>query len=141
MAESLQIDANKKQGIQNRSRARQIIDYTDLRRGNIMPSDVDGYLEKDGAFIFIEMKYGNAEMSTGQKLGYMHLVDELEKAGDKAVLFLCRHDVRDTEKDVHSAKSIVTDIYMGGRWRKAKGGTLESYYDRFLAWALPFPEI
>ena len=70
MAESLQIDANKKQGIQNRSRARQIIDFSGIKYGNITPTDIDGGFEKQNeVFVFFEMKYGDAEMPTGAYRG------------------------------------------------------------------------
>lgn len=142
MAESLQIDANKKQGIQNRSRARQIIDFSGIKYGNITPTDIDGGFEKQNeVFVFFEMKYGDAEMPTGQKLFLTRLVDICDTAGKKAVLFLCHHNVWNTEKDVIAAESTVTDIYFRGRWSKAKGETLKVMTDRFMAWALPFPEI
>ena len=80
-------------------------------------------------------------MPTGQKLFLTRLVDICDTAGKKAVLFLCHHNVWNTEKDVIAAESTVTDIYFRGRWCKAKGETLKAMTDRFMAWALPFPEI
>jgi hypothetical protein len=51
--------------IQNVGRKQQINDFSELRFGNITPTDMDGCIEcKDKAYIFIEIKYMNKEESS-----------------------------------------------------------------------------
>lgn len=124
--------------IQNRARARQIIDFSGLRYGNITPTDIDGFFERaNEAFVFYEMKYGNAKMPRGQRVALERLVDIVRAANKKAVLFLCRHDVEDTSKDVDASKAIVVGVYFNGEWHDGKGKTLKEYSDAFMRWAVP----
>ena len=135
------IYTNENRGIiQNRERARQIIDFSGIRYGNITPTDMDGRFEKQNeAFVFFEMKYGDAEMPRGQKIAFERLVDNLTNAGKKAVLFLCRHYVEDANKDVNALETTVDSIYWNGEWHRSKGETLKNLCDRFMEWAIPFP--
>lgn len=125
--------------IQNRERARQIIDFSGIRYGNITPTDIDGFFEKaDEAFVFYELKYGEAEMPRGQQIALMRLVDNLRNAGKKAVLFLCRHDVEDPHDDISAADVTVVALYFNGTWSECNGETLKQMTDRFMKWAVPF---
>lgn len=124
--------------IQNRERARQIIDFSGIRYGNITPTDIDGFFERaNEAFVFYEMKYGAAEMPTGQKVALERLVDTLGTANKKAVLFLCRHDVENANTDVNAGKTIVDRVYFNGEWHSVKGKTLKECSDSFMKWAVP----
>lgn len=101
--------------IQNRERARQINDFRNLRmKRNITPTDIDGYFEYDDkAFIFYELKHGEARPSHGQSLAFTRIVDAINETGKDAVLFLCSHDVDDPEQDVDAAESKVVGCYLG----------------------------
>ncbi len=125
--------------IQNRERAKQLIDYSEMRQGNITPSDVDGFIEKgDKIFVFYEYKLPEAEMPEGQKLGLMRIVNGLTTAGKSAVLFLCRHEQYDPNKDIAGDRAIVERIYMNNRWYKGNGCTAKELTDRYIKWAENF---
>lgn len=57
-------------------------------------------------------------MPTGQKVALERLVDATRAANKKAVLFLCRHEIEDTEKDVDAAKAIVKSFISMGNGTK-----------------------
>lgn len=124
--------------IQNRERARQIIAYDNLRfKRRITPTDIDGYFEYDDkAFVFYELKYGNAHPPQGQLLALKRLVKAITESGRKAVLFICNHQVGDTDKDIDAASSIVTSVYMGGDTYKGDGRTAKRMTIDFLKYAL-----
>ena len=76
--------------IQNRERARQIIDFSGLRYGNITPTDIDGCIEyQDKGVAFIEIKHRDSPMPKGQELALTRLVDNNSTAGKRAVLYVC----------------------------------------------------
>lgn len=128
--------------IQNRERAKQLIDYCEMRQGNITPSNIDGFFEKgDKIFVFYEYKLLGAEMPKGQRLGLMRIVDGLTTAGKSAVLFLCSHQQYDPNKDIAGDKALVEKIYMNNRWYKGNGCTVKEMTDRFIKWAEGFNPI
>ena len=99
-------------------RARQLIDYSELECGGLMPTDIDGFFEyHDKAFVMFEYKYKDAKMSKGQQIALERAVDAFQKAGKCGVLLLCRHDVTDTSQVVNAARATVTDLYYKGKWR------------------------
>lgn len=124
--------------IQNRERARQIIDFSGIRYGNITPTDIDGFFERaNEAFVFYELKFKDNEMPYGQKVALQRLVDATRTANKKAVLFLCSHNQEDPQKDVNASNAVVTKIYFNGEWRNGDGRTLKQYSDSFMKWAVP----
>jgi len=131
--------SNENRGIiQNRERARQIIDFSGIRYGNITPTDIDGFFERaNEAFVFYELKFREAEMPKGQEVALKRLVDATTKANKKAVLFLCRHEVEDATKDVNAATAIVEKVYFNGEWYNGNGRTLKELSDSFMRWAVP----
>ena len=131
--------SNENRGkIQNRERARQIIDFSGIRYGNITPTDIDGFFERaDEAFVFYELKFHDAEMPTGQEVALKRLVDATRAAHKKSVLFMCRHEIEDAAKDVDAAKAIVKKVYFNGEWHNGDGRTLKEYSDSFRKWAVP----
>ncbi len=121
--------------IQYRGRAQQIIDFSGMRFGNITPTDLDGLIEKGNkAFIFYEYKLSNVEMPQGQSLALTRIVDGLSTAGKSAVLFLCRHEEYNPEKDIPADKAIVERIYWNNQWFSGRGLTAREQTDRFLRW-------
>lgn len=108
--------------INNPQRMKQLIDFRDLAVDEyIYPTDIDGLIEyKDSEYIIFEVKYGDAEVPFGQKLALQRMVDDFTKTGKQAVVFICEHTVRNTDKPVVAAWCKVREIYYGGekRWRK-----------------------
>ena len=120
---------------QNDNRARQLIRFDGLQRGNITPTDIDGFTEvHDEAFVFVEIKYRDAQMPRGQELAYIRLVDRVQKSGAEAALFLCEQYVDDARQDVFLKEAVVRKIYHRGQWHDGDGRTYKEYYDAFLDW-------
>lgn len=120
----------------NYERARQIIDFSGLRYGNITPTDIDGCIEyQDKGVAFIEIKHRDATMSKGQELALTRLVDNNSTAGKRAVLFVCEHDVDNCEMDITASRTIVRDIYCNTKWVDGEGRTLKECMDIFIKWA------
>jgi len=121
--------------IQNRERARQIIDFSGIRYGRITPTDIDGYFEyHDKAFVFYEYKLVGGECPRGQKIALERLADAVTDSGKEAVIFLCRHAVEDTRKDISASNSIVESVYYRGKWKNGDGRTVKQYTDSFMNW-------
>jgi len=96
----------------DRSRSRQIIDFSGLRYGKITPTDIDGLIEfRNKYFILIELKLHNAQMPRGQEIAFVRMVLNLKKANKPSVLFIASHDVEDPEDDIDASKAIVTKLY------------------------------
>ena len=110
-----------KSRINNPARAKQLIDFQGLDiDGYIYPTDIDGLIEyKDSEYIIFEVKYGDAEVPLGQKLALQRMVDDFTKIGKQAVVFICEHEVRDTDRPVIAAWCKVREIYYGKekQWR------------------------
>ena len=122
--------------IQNRERAKQIINFSGIRYGNITPTDVDCFFEKENKiFVFYEYKLAGVKMPRGQELALMRVVDGLNQAGKTAVLFLCRHEEYDANKDIVGARAIVEKLYWNGSWYNGRGYTVKDQTDRYIKWA------
>lgn len=123
--------------IQNRERASQIIDYSNIRYGLITPTDIDGFFEwHNKIFVFYEMKLNGATMPRGQRVALQRLVDGLRNAGKFPVLFLCEHNVNDCSCDIVAANTIVKSIYLGnGLEKPGRGLTAKQATDIWFKWA------
>lgn len=120
--------------IQNKDRARQIIDFSGIRYGNITPTDVDGLIEyHDKAVVFLEYKFGDAEMPFGQKLALERVANNNQKAGKHATVMLCEHDVEDCMRDVDASSAIVRDFYYAGVWYHDGKRDVKEVLDSFIS--------
>lgn len=118
--------------IQYPKRARQIIDFSGLRYGNITPTDIDGFFEvHNNIYFYYEFKYKNANMSIGQYAALLRQVDTDRAAGKEAVLIYCKHNIKDTSKAVDAASTPVVKYYYNGKWWSGKGRTAKEITDKF----------
>ena len=122
--------------IQNRDRARQIINFAGLRYGNITPTDVDGLIEyKNKAVIFLEFKLdGFDEMPYGQRLALERIANDIRAAGKECLVILCIHNVEDCNKDIDAKNSLVKELYWNGKWHEKKQTTVGEQIDNYLRW-------
>lgn len=121
--------------IQNRERARQIIDFSGIRYGNITPTDMDGFFEyHNQAFAFYEFKLIGGEFPRGQRVALQRMVDAITDAQKEAVIFLCRHSAFEPREDISAQDAVVEEIYYRGQWRKGDGRTAKEYTDGFMKW-------
>lgn len=119
--------------IENRERAQQIIDFSDIRYGNCTPTDLDGFIELNGeVFVFFEYKFSDKEMSYGQKLALERLVDIV---GDTkpAILIIAQH-FESIEQDIDGGNAKVVMIRTGRKWITdwVEGKTVREVVDTFL---------
>lgn len=106
--------------IQNRERARQIIDFNGIKFNRITPTDVDGLIEyKNIAYVLMEFKHREAEMPHGQSLALTCMVDDFDRQGKYATLFVCEHYVDDPKADIIAKNTNVRRYYYRGKWYPA----------------------
>lgn len=129
------IYSNENRGIiQNRERARQIIDFSGIRYGNITPTDIDGFFEKaNKAFVFYEYKLAGNDMPGGQRIALERLVNAIKDANHEAALFLCVHNHQNPQEDVNAAQATVERIFWNGKWWKGHGLTVKEQTDKFMS--------
>lgn len=125
--------------IHNRERGRQIIDYSGVRYGLITPTDIDGFFEyHNDAFVFYEMKYGEALLPRGQCIALMRLVNACWNAGMKAALIIGQHSVTNADDDIRADTVPVRGVYLGPEYGWRIGGlknrTIKQMTDDFLNW-------
>jgi hypothetical protein len=100
--------------IRNREFATQVRNFSGLRYGNITPTDIDGMIEyKNKLYIFIETKFGNAELPFGQRLAFERLCDDLQKV-KPTLLIIASHN---SNGDIDVAKTTVTSYRYRGVWK------------------------
>lgn len=120
----------------NVDRARQLVRFDGMVFGNIAPTDIDALIEyRDKACIIYELKHGNTEVPTGQRLAIERMVNDFERSGKKAVAFVCRHDT-DWNEDVLLADAIVTSAYWNGEWHRTSGKTALEQTTLYINWII-----
>lgn len=120
----------------------QPIDFSGIRIGNILPSDIDLICEcgekftvefRNKAWIFIELKYRNAEFTKGQDLTYKRLVDDLSKL-KPAISIVAEHSVDDPKKAIDAAVCTIRQFYYRSIWHTCKNPTtLKSFLNWFIS--------
>lgn len=104
-----------KSAIRSHKNMSQIIDFSNMKFGNIMPTDIDGLIEyRDMAFMIYEVKYDGAEMPFGQRLALERLADALQMC-KPTLLMLCSHQQTDN-KDIDLHTTIVVEYRFKGDW-------------------------
>lgn len=105
--------------IKNREYARRIKDFSGLRWDNCTPTDVDGLLELDDKlFIFLEGKYGDAELRDGQRIALERTCKAIASTGRLAVVLVTRY-YTSPDVDVDYANCPVAEMWRNGAWHKA----------------------
>lgn len=125
---------HRRGAIRNRDRRRQLVDMQGLAIGTITPTDVDLLIDfKNQRFVFGELKSRGAPLEVGQRLALTRLIDLIEKAGKRAILFVVDHDVVDPSADIPADLCTVREIYERGRWAvPTREITLRTAIDLFL---------
>lgn len=122
--------------IKDRDCARQIVDFSGLRRGNIWPTDIDGCIDyRNKALVLLEFKYNDARMKDGQRWALEHIADDVQKAGKDCAVMLCTHFVKDCGTDVDASRAVVRAVYWHGKWTEIRDGrTLGEQIGKYLRW-------
>lgn len=92
------------------------IDYSNLRFGSDIPSDLDGLMVLPSLTIAIEYKCGESPVRGKQRMVLETVVNDAEAAGKRAVAIVARYYDRDPRNTVNAAICFATEIYTGGRW-------------------------
>lgn len=122
---------------QNRRRARQLIDFANIRIGEKgMPTDCDGLIEyHNKAYVLFELKHGGKGVPLGQWLALTRMCDDLARIGKPAVFIVAEHDVDDPEVDIDAAACLVRKYYFKGKWYCPPSPiTLKSKIDDFISY-------
>jgi hypothetical protein len=104
-------------------RKQQINDFSGLVFGKITPTDLDGVIEyHNKAYVFLEVKYDNAELPYGQRLAIQRLVQDTSNKEKYSIAIIAQHSVFNTKDSVNVAECQVREIYLytENRWRKSK---------------------
>lgn len=114
--------------IRNKKQAEQLRDFTNLKFGNITPTDIDGYIDYRGKCqIFMEAKYGGAELPNGQKRAIEVIVNS---STIPAVAFVVSHY---TDGMIDMGNCEIKKYYFEGEWRTTdKYKTLRQAVEAFL---------
>ena len=101
--------------IQNRARAEQIVDFSDLRFGKITPTDIDALIEyKNTCFLLVELKHHSKPViDLGQRLA----LERIALGMIKPTLVLHAVHSEPVERDINAATCVVHRYYWQGRWR------------------------
>lgn len=103
--------------IKHVDRKQQINDFSGLLFGKITPTDIDGVIEyQDKAYVFIEVKYGDADLPYGQKLALQRLVIDTIKSGKKSIIVVVQHEVKDTSESVNVSECKVRCYFYNNEW-------------------------
>ena len=111
----------------------QVNDFSGL---TVTPTDIDGMIEyKNKAYIFFEIKYGKAELPTGQRLALERLARDTIKAGKKSIVFIGEHITKDTSKSIDVSQCKVRAYFYNNKWIDSKvdirlGEAVKLYIDK-----------
>jgi hypothetical protein len=119
--------------IENRDRAKQLIDFFNMRRGNKSLTDIDGLMEWDNrAYVIIEVKQAGIALPVGQELALTRLCDDLTKA--KPTLLIIANHVMPAHWDIDLASCAVAKFRYQGEWHEPKQPVrVKRMVDAFLA--------
>ncbi|HEY6021391.1 MAG TPA: hypothetical protein VIY48_16245, partial [Candidatus Paceibacterota bacterium] len=93
--------------IENMQRLRQAKDFSGLRFGSIMPTDLDGIIDyHDKAWVVIEYKSGDAPLNYGQRLAFERLCRDLGKL-KPTIGIIATHD-QPTGRAIDCANALVS---------------------------------
>ena len=118
--------------IRNRERVQQIRSFAGMRFGAISPTDIDGFFEiRDHVFVFIETKYGDSPLTTGQRKAFERLTDAIEPPR-WALFVVARHD-QQLPHDIDVASCAVTRYRWKAQWRTpGREVTVRELVERFI---------
>ena len=90
-------------------------DFSGLRYDKITPTDLDGFVEfADQVFVFIELKYRDSTMKTGQRMAFERLCDVCWRDGKYVMGIVARYE--EGGKVVAVAPLPVVQYRFHGKW-------------------------
>lgn len=105
----------------NREYGAQLVDFKGLQFGKCKCTDIDLSCDWQGkTFVFVEIKYGTAPLTLGQRIHLESLVDAINAGGRTAWAIVARHETPKGQ-DIHAAETVVDAVY-SGHWSKEPTG-------------------
>lgn len=105
-------------------RAKQLIRFDGMVfDGNKSFTDMDAIMDYKGiAWLMFEVKTGEKELTTGQRILAEHFVQMARDAGRYAVAAVVEHHVDDCSQPVYLAECDVRELYdsIGMKWRRPR---------------------
>ena len=90
----------------------------------IYPTDIDAITEyHNRLFIIMEVKGEGVPLCFGQITALTRMIDALQDANKEAILFICRHQVKDISQPIILKDTIVSEVYWKRQWYKIKPKT------------------
>jgi len=122
--------------IRNIDAYKQVIDPTGMFWGKISGCDIDYFYDfRDKVFVFIELKYRDAEMCMGQRMALERLCDACQCGGKQTILLLARHEAKMCDPVVLEHVP-VSEYRYNGAWHTPKSPvTVRNAMDEFLLFA------
>jgi len=87
----------------------QLKDFSSMKFGGHHPCDIDVAYEKDGVFVFGELKLAGVDLPIGQALLLRHLCQAIHNSGNACLIFVAEHDTK-PEEIIDVGECIVTEI-------------------------------
>lgn len=108
--------------IYNRERIKQVVNFSGLRWGSKMPTDIDCFYDEEAkVFIIVEFKHAGAKVPFGQRLALERLAAATTRGGIPTWVLVATHNTP-THMDIDAASCIVTAYYDGLTWRTSSKG-------------------
>jgi hypothetical protein len=105
--------------INNIERFNQKVDFSGLKFGTIMPSDIDAFIDFGNRyFIAIEFKCVGKDMPFGEELAFQRLVDNLEENGKPTIGIIATHST-ETDEVVDASNCDVLRWWGGKKWHRS----------------------
>ena len=87
----------------------------------IYPTDIDAITEyHNRLFIIMEVKGEDVPLCFGQITALTRMVDALQDSKKDAILFICRHQVKEASQPIILKDTVVSEVYWNKQWYKIK---------------------
>ena len=106
--------------IENWANKTRPIDYSQLRFGADVPSDLDGLMVLPSLTIVIEYKCGESPVRDKQKMVLETVVNDAERSGKRAAAIVARYYDRNPQNTINAALCLVTETYTRGKWYEVR---------------------
>lgn len=111
-----------------KKRYKQLKNNTNLRWGNITPTDIDAFIDfGNKTFVVIEYKLEGTEVEFGQRLA-------LERIGEnfnKPILIIIADHNTAAEEEIDTGNCLVREFWWNGKWFNSHNRTVRNLIDSF----------
>ena len=118
----------------NRKQAARLRNFSGMRFGSMMLTDIDGYLEyHHHCHVFVETKYKDSKLPLGQRIAYERLCDDLQTVRPTIVV-VSSHEA-EADEDIDVANTTVSEYRLNGHWHTPdRPRKTREFVDGFIGW-------